>query len=235
MIDHLPGFLQKTQFSNVSDYLCNLIKGIYFKINRECLSQLGIDLEQSFLEVSRLDPLEYALETKGKGWSDTSEDFKFLFLDNFIKNLSAKMYGLEISSWRPVHPIESLIQELKQHGPLFVQGCFGSEYYSVPPRKLEKVLEGREVYGWLKSDLKESSFVNDHAILIVGAEKIETRGFVYFIDPNDESDPQDIKKQKIYVMSYERLTASNNISDLHGFLRPDAPLSIGYAYFSKKS
>ncbi len=50
-----------------------------------------------------------------------------------------------------------------------------------------------------------------------------------FIDAEDGSDPDDIEKQKIYMISY--LNLINNISDLHGRIKPDSSANIGYAYY----
>ncbi len=57
------------------------------------------------------------------------------------------------------------------------------------------------------------------ALLIVGAEKIGERQYVYFLDPANSSKPEDVKSQKVYVMTYERFCSS--IATVSGLIPPD--------------
>lgn len=176
--------------------------------------------------------MAYQALYENKNWEDLGEKRNTL-LDHFSRHQAAELYHLEISSWHPKESIEHLIAELQKNGPLIVGGCFGALHYSVPPRKLGKQIEGRAVYGWIKTDPKNTNPVTGHSILLVGAEKTSTRELVYYIDPEDSSDPSDPEKQRIYCMSYERLTSAENICDYHGFKRNNAPHTIGYALYRK--
>lgn len=81
----------------------------------------------------------------------------------------------------------------------------------------------------MKDDPKNEVHLTGHMVLVVGAEKTERGEYVYFIDPMDESDPANPTKQRIFKMTYKRLTSDEAVCDLHGFLRTDAPALIGYA------
>jgi hypothetical protein len=142
---------------------------------------------------------------------------------------------MQISSWHPSQPIGHLIAELQKRGPLVVGGCFGALHYAVPARNLGKQIGERAVYGWIKTDPKNKNHVTGHVILLVGAENTSTRELVYYIDPIDESDPSHPEKRRIYCMSYERLTSAEIICDYHGFIRNNAPDTIGYAVYREKS
>ena len=68
----------------------------------------------------------------------------------------------------------------------------------------------------------------------MGAVQKAEGDFVYFIDPKDKSDPANLADQKVYIMSYKRLTSDESICDLHGFLRNNAPETVGYAVYKPK-
>jgi hypothetical protein len=68
----------------------------------------------------------------------------------------------------------------------------------------------REIFGWKAkdriTDLSDSDTIA-HSCVLVGAEKWENGNeMVYYIDPSDGSDPKDPTQQRIYTMSYKRLT-----------------------------
>ena len=71
-----------------------------------------------------------------------------------------------------------------------------------------------------------------HAILLIGAQKIGARAFVFYNDSSDPSDPRDLSKQKIYIISYDNFLSS--ISDLDGILREYSDHTAGYAYHGVK-
>lgn len=115
-----------------------------------------------------------------------------------------QLLGLELSTWDPKQPFECLVEELKKNGPLRVLGFFGRGATHLPPKKTNWKVDNRDVYSWLPSERKHAPFA--HSVLLIGAEKFPTRNIVYYIDPNDTSDPSHPEKQKIYAMSYETLT-----------------------------
>ncbi len=226
----LPAFFRQKEHQTLYEYLVYLKRSKRGEINEAFFAALHMDPHVLFEAMKRADPKPYQVLAEGKNWAEAPVTFKNLFSDNLIRILSATRYGLQTSSWHPHQPIEKLIDELKRCGPLVVAGCFGTSHYLYPPRKLGKQVEGREVYGWMKNDLKKPAAISGHMVLLVGAEKEKTRGYVYYIDVNDDSDPQHPEKQRIYMMSYEKLTSAESICDLHGILRNNAPEAVGYAF-----
>ena len=219
----IPSFENQNMYDSFYDYLFNIGFIKRFEINENFLKSIGKNPKDLLNAAKRIDP-HYEIFTC---WEDLSPEQKCSLLDSFVRKLSAEHYGIKISSWLPSQPIENLIDELTHHGPLGVAGSFGWVSYDVPARKLGKKIENRDIYYWRKDDPKKDV---GHIILIVGAEKIGINGFVYYIDPNDDSDPAHPETQPIYMMSYKKLT-SENLSDTDGFVRLDAPAEIGYAYY----
>ena len=129
------------------------------------------------------------------------------------------IYKLKLSAWHPTHPITSLMDQISMHGPLVVCGYFGRPYYKDDPFELSAKVEGQSVFGWQPGSIR-IVLQSSHAIVLVGARN--DMDHVYFIDPNDGSDPANIQTQKIYVMSYKRLTSS--MTDLFGYKRLAPPM-----------
>jgi hypothetical protein len=154
-------------------------------------------------------------------------------LEMSLRCTCALNYDLRISSWHPTQPITDLIKELKENGPLVMNGYFGASQYSCPPRQLVKKIEGREIYYWKKEDRLPSTEIFTHTILVVGAEVINGKGYAYYIDPNDESDPAHPEKERILVISYETLTSPKIICSNEGLLGHHIS-DQGYAYSKGK-
>lgn len=147
-----------------------------------------------------------------RDWKDATERQQDLFLKNTIFALNYQLYGAKKSSWHPSQPFEKFVAELKQHGCHFVVGRYGHSYYKKEPFKWGE-LEGRSVFGWKPdAERKDDNSGISHTIVIVGATYINGKELIFFVDPKDGSDPKDIKTQKIYVMSYNRL--KETIADL---------------------
>lgn len=204
------------------------------EIYTQFFSKILVDPEHLFNSFKSQDPHAYEASLSHRTWKDLTWETKIPLFNSFAKHIAYKHYNLRLSPWHPSQPITDLIKELSLKGPLIVGGCFGTSHYSIPPRVLEKTLEGRAVYGWVKMDPKNTEPATAHSILLVGAEKTETRQFVYYIDPIDDSDPTHPENQRIFCMSYERLTSPTHLTDTHGFVRNTAPSSIGYAYYLAK-
>lgn len=181
------------------------------------------------LEISVLDLFTEEISNKNGyakiEWKTLDLITKSGFLDFFTRHTCATAYGLKKSSWKPLDGCESLIKELKEHGPLFVGGSIGRPAYIDEPFKMSQQLSGRDIYAW-KPGAKRHKNIG-HAVLLIGARKIQDKAHVYFIDPTDPSDPKDKSKQKIYMISYGNLTS--NIFDLHGRPKQDSP--VNYAYY----
>jgi hypothetical protein len=129
-------------------------------------------------------------------------------LEWYVRDLHADFYRLGRSSWNPLQGIDKLLAELKEKGPLMVGGNLGRSSYapSVSLCTMTKQISGRDIYYWEKGT-EHQKLTTSRTILLVGAKKTQNRAFVYFIDPQDPSDPLDRSKQKIYMISYENLTS----------------------------
>lgn len=122
--------------------------------------------------------------------------------------IAKEVYGLEISSWTPHQPIDALIKELQLRGPLFVLANLGKGVYIDDPIPLRDKIEGRTIFGWKPNAVRKEE---GHAIVIIGAEAINNKGYIYFLDPSSVS--IDRNSQEIFKASYERLLSS--VLDLH--------------------
>lgn len=146
-----------------------------------------------------------------------------LALDTIIFRLHYRNFGARKSAWHPNQPIEKLIRQLKLYGPHYVQGYFGQAYYKTPPAELPLKIEGRTIFGWdveaQKLDTEER-----HAIIIIGAQRVREKTYVYFVDPLDSSDPTNVATQKIYAITYDELV--NSIVSLNGILLRHATTKI---------
>ena len=133
----------------------------------------------------------------------------FIMLEALIHKLCHEGYQLNRSSLSPSQPIDTLINDLKNHGPMVCGGYIGANCYNSSPLSLSKKIGGRSIWGW-----KKGAFNQDgselHTLVVVGAEKTENQENIYFIEPNDPSNPTNIEAQKIYKMSYTRFTQQVN-------------------------
>jgi hypothetical protein len=128
-------------------------------------------------------------------------------LHGLYVRVAKEVYGLEISSWNPEQPITALIKELQLHGPHLVLATLGKPIYITSPIPLKDKIEGRTIFGWTPNAARlEGS--GSHTIVVVGAEVVNNRGYVYFVDPDTVS--SDRNSQEIFKVSYERLLSSIN-------------------------
>ena len=230
-----PDFLNQDKHKNLYDYLVFLKISGPQDIYTQFFTDLKLDPKDLFEITKRQDPMLYQSYCGDQNWDELGWQMKSTLLDHFARQQTAKRFNLQISPWNPQQPIKQLVTELEKRGPLVVGGCFGALHYAVPARDLGKKIGERAVYGWTKTDPKNQNHVTAHTILLVGAEKTSTQELVYYIDPEDVSDPLHPEKQRIYCMSYEKLTSLGTICDYHGFLRNNAPPSVGYALYREKS
>lgn len=230
----LPDFLKQSKCRTLYDYLVFLKLGIREELTRPLFEYLQVDIREQFALDRSKDPAAYEQIYGHIGFDILSPQYKAVFLDNLAKRLVAERYGLSISSWHPQQPFLALVQALEREGTLSVGGCFGRAHYCVEPKRMGRSFAGRDIYFWSKTDPRNPGRVTGHMILLVGAERVCGRELVYYIDPMDESDPAYPEKQRLYAMSYERLTSPDSICDTHGFLRNDAPPIMGYAFFRRR-
>jgi hypothetical protein len=153
----------------------------------------------------------------GSTWETLTIHEKEWHAHTFAFSQQCQLFNLVESCWNPELPVESLIEQLHLHGPHLVVGKIGRPFYEIPPFELKVKVAGRAVFGWKPEPLrKEENTGAGHFVVIVGAKLEEGKGYVYFVDPNDGSDPRDPSVQKVYVISYQRLKST--IALLNGLM-----------------
>lgn len=210
---YLQEFIKEKKFPNFYEFLLFKRYSKAFEINMKFLS---------YFETNVNDLLE------DEKWKKLEISKKAIDLDNFVRDVHADLYKLQRSSWKPAQGIDPLIHELKERGPLMVLGNFGQDAYIDPPFKMSQKISSREIYGW-RPGAEHIQSIARHAVLLVGAKKIQNKAFVFFIDPCDPSDPAtplDPSMRKLYMISLNNLTS--NICSLSGRFESDS--KIGYAY-----
>lgn len=127
--------------------------------------------------------------------------------------------NLKVSSFQN-KTMDSLIEALKKNGPMLVTGYHGQPYYT---KKAVVVSDPHpfSVFGWdPKWRMPENVEDIDHVVIICGAAtfvnaKNQATERVYFIDPNDDSNPLKDQARKVYTCSFERFKKSSNPYNLH--------------------
>jgi hypothetical protein len=121
-----------------------------------------------------------------------------------------------------------LFEVLKQHGPIIMQGYYGKSFYHSSAQELKdangclQYLGSRKILGWHSSEVKTSSQLNlkeNHQIIIIGMKLNEAdpkRSQVIFLDPSDESVPNE--ERKAYRMSFERLCINRILGNNKEFI-----------------
>lgn len=216
LVETVPGFLQQIEHSNLYDYLCACEYNKRNEINLAFFSEYAVATGQDI-------PSFMASCKKMKG----------PLLEQALRITCALDYHLEVSSWSPEQPATEMIKELKKNGPLTLNGFYGTGQYKVPPTKLKRKIQGREVYAWSKGDRLSGGGFFIHTILIVGAEILNGKGYVYYIDPTDGSDPAHPEKERIFAISYETLTSPEVTCNNWG-VRGHVSTPHGYAFCRKK-
>lgn len=118
-----------------------------------------------------------------------------------------------MSDWKVQHGFCGLLKELKQHGALAVGGHFGFSFYKAFPHRSDNKFGSFNVYYWQPGDHHLDEENNGaHEILVVGAEKIKDKEYIYYIDPNDQSSKS--CERRVYKMSYARFEKA--LFDLYG-------------------
>ncbi len=212
-------FVKESKDSNMREFLLNKKFNERNRIDLDFLTNLGTNIKEIFAsEITTANGYE-------KNHCKTLNKLeKSSLLGFFACKISAEAYGLQKSSWTPLQKVDSLIKELQIKGPLYVGGNLGRPTYVDEPFKMRQKISGRDIYAWRPGGSRNPEL--GHAVLLIGAKKVQDKAFVYFIDSIDPSDPKDRSKQKIYMMSFANFTA--NICDLHGRSLQNSP--VGYAY-----
>jgi hypothetical protein len=134
-------------------------------------------------------------------------------LRNLLWIEAARQYGLVQATWTPLQGCDALYTSLKQHGPHLFVGELGRLQYLNAPQEIPSAKLGNcPVLGWPPHSPKKTSEHSAHAILVIGVNK--ERQLIYYLDPEDPSDPAQGPTQIIYVTSYN--TFSSRLFPLHG-------------------
>lgn len=216
-LPHLQTFLKYSQGLNFFKHAKNTSELPVLNLTWDFLKKTGYSTETLFKRMGEKVP-EYPKYIKSVlpddfshkfGLNDISADKLELnqlpwgFQVNFTRLTSnlvmAALYGFKDASWTPFQPIEALIADLKERGPLVVGGTFRQYIDDAKPTK-QKIQEW-QIFTWKSARLPNS--VNAHSITVVGAHKdTQNKTAVYYVDPEDASDPNSPIK-KMYAISYE--------------------------------
>lgn len=198
-------FLLQTRFVSLEGFAKYKIMQEQIALCVRTFQRLGLDPRvaiKNFINVN-----EIKISSKSLRLSDKL----FLYLETL--KVIAIAAQTQDSAWHPINDgISGLIKALRARGACLVGGQVGKPFYTGEPKKQRNQFCGHDVYGW---DADENvSFPSGHAILIVGAQQIGNKGYVYFVDPNDGHSPS--SPPPLYVMPYSRLV--KNISNVYGFM-----------------
>jgi len=196
---YLEKFLKQTDCKNFHEYVGYMWLQPRFKINTNLLQSFNVDPE-NILEKYHKGNAQASINSSQLSFDKNDS----LFLENFVKWFMSQLFELKESSWSPSEPINHLILELKNRGPLVVGGNFGTDSYSSDPFIMKENVAERSIYAW-PPGTKHKDIRFGHTITIIGARKYGDKGLVYYVDPMDPSDPNDITAQKIYAISYQSL------------------------------
>lgn len=221
LIPFLEEFLQEGKCKDMHEFLLNKKFVVRNEINLNFIKNFNVNFED-FIENEISSKNGY----KKINWNKRDITSKAGILDFFARDVSAQVYGLKKSSWSPLKGIDGLILELNTKGPLFIGGAIGQTAYVDKPYKMNQKIAERDVYAWKPGAKRHTISHSAHAVLLVGAKKIQDKSYIYFVDSKDAGDPKDKSQQKIYMISYTNLTS--NICDLHGRMMQDS--IVGYAY-----
>lgn len=217
------------------------------RLKRDLTNDLSIDLRcrifEQFLDKVGLDYKSRFVDFIP--WEKLSDEKKLPFLNIQTQKFVAQDNGLKLSKWKPSQPFQSLIDELRNNGPLYVGGWLGSTYYNVlPSPKPTASIDGIIPFGWTSKDaipLKQMN-TTGHKIVICGAQlTADGREFVYFKDPNYPSVPLHLRNPGVtyydlFVMRYD--TLKKGVSTTNG-ITPLAPVLFKqdndtYAWYSEE-
>jgi hypothetical protein len=213
------------------------------ELNKTLLETLGKNPQQeatdssktTFSEGSPLAPVanreqitwESILEPEG------NEFIQDKLLGTSIVCVMAEEMGLKRSSWIPGNTCLPLVNELKMHGPMLILGDFGEAFYVTKATPLKAKIEGETIYYWEVGSKRVEEPPFAHSVVLIGAQKVEKTERVYFVNPDELSDPNSASEtRRIFAISYTNLRT--NICALNGMpigeiKQTDA---ISYAYYN---
>lgn len=212
-------FLKQNTYKTLDEFIqCqSLLKEI--RLMEDFLATFHIDLEQegnAYLRTENNSKHTYhsllAHTTKA-----AFESVKTTLFYTIIKTICSG-YDISISDWKPSDDIYKMITTLKAQGALVVMGILGKPYESSPNPNVQSLHH--------YNIISHKPFVttapsSSHCVVVIGASVKDSKEYVYIIDPNDESDPN--QPRVVYEMTYQDFCKSlynlyGNKTDKNGYL-----------------
>lgn len=203
----LEGFIKQNETDSVDEYINILKLNQYIDFDLEFCREFSIDIDSKAKSIWPYVTFEKILEL--------SLQQRHAIGSAMVLDCMREKYGLQYSSWHPSQGIQKLMIEIERHGPHFVGGWLGENSYQDQPFQLKDKIQGRCIFGWKPNAVRHKA-PEPHAIVIVGAEILGSKEYIYFLDPNNGSDPASLESQRIYKISYQKLLQS--IHDLRGYI-----------------
>jgi hypothetical protein len=132
-------------------------------------------------------------------------DVKAVLLQAMTLQHEAHLYGLAVANWQPKDGFQALVDAIREYGPCYVKGFIGEKYYHTDALT-PTLIEGITVYGFKSNKRVDEGNAFCHSVVAIGASSDK----VFFIDPDDESKPDE--PIKIYYVSYQ--TFVNRLANL---------------------
>ncbi len=126
---------------------------------------------------------------------------------------SYKLYKFTESTWDPSQDIEDLINQIQEHGPHIVGGYFGRSNYIEKASEIYLEEINKSVFSW-SPNAQPHEVVRGQCIVLIGAQKDQDKEYVYYVDPEDGSNPNRPNQQSIYRIEYKIL--QKNIVNFDG-------------------
>ncbi len=189
-----------------------------YKAKNDIQLQLFTTLKVSGLKLWAYRALSFADTTTAfREWDRLTQQVQHTVHSYFVEALAVKRFKCAFSSWTPKDNFNQFYDELTGRGPLMVTGKFGLSFYihrgnrthhpmecykqfeKPIPKVLELLGEKRKINS-LPESARCTSQSNDHAIVLVGAEKEGLNNFVYYLDPAEDSSVT--QGETVYRISY---------------------------------
>lgn len=166
------------------------------------------------LDLEALYNQTYPLRAAEASWSELGMHTQNKIAFSLIQKKCYQMHCLNESNWHPNrNNFRDLLDQLRTNGPMLTAGRFGKVFYKNPntpntyAHKVDdKVITclGYKADDYIENTHHKTSITMVHSVVLVGGNMINDKPFVYFLDPLDESLPD--QNRKVYVMSYENFT-----------------------------
>jgi hypothetical protein len=217
-------FTEQKAIPDFFEFLVDQKFGLRSKINRDFLTKVGVKSVDALVDAKIKQQL-----TSVRGEIRRSRAAQASMLDAVVRNVCAEKYGLAPIKWAPVDGLAPFFTAVEMHGSLIVGGLFGKSMYTDPPYKMGQQVGGRDIYAWKPGSARaETAAISAHTVVVVGVRKQDNeKGMVYYIDPDDGSDPSKSMSQPIYAMSFASLT--KYIATLDGVMKAPSQAKAGFA------